>query len=85
MNRRCNPEAGAFPLPMPSEIRAAVEGAGVDIGGLTKREYFAVLALQGILSIPDAAARCFDPHADRIVVAEAAVRAADQLITELSK
>lgn len=85
MNRRCNPEAGAFPLPMPSEIRAAVEGAGADIGGLTKREYFAVLALQGILTVPAAAAEFFSNVGQRTTIAVAAVRAADELITELDK
>jgi hypothetical protein len=43
--------------------------------GLTKREYFAIVALQGILS----------KHGGIIYAAEEAIRHADALIKELNK
>lgn len=45
-------------------------------GGLTKREHFAALALQGILSQPN--------MTDLLLAAERAVSAADFLINELN-
>jgi hypothetical protein len=46
--------------------------------GLTKREYFAAIALQGLLASPNR-----DGHL--MGYAEAAVRVADMLIAELNK
>jgi hypothetical protein len=48
-------------------------------GGLTKREYFAAMALQGIIANKDG----LDIKIERIV--ESAVDTADALIEELSK
>jgi hypothetical protein len=48
-------------------------------GGLTKREYFAAMALQGIIANKDG----LDIKIERIV--ESAVDTADSLIEELSK
>lgn len=61
----CAADHTAFPTPSEST-------------GLTKREYFAALALQGILSHSD-------PVVFGKVAAEMAVKAADLLIEELNK
>ena len=52
----------------------------IDTMGLTKREYFAGLAMQGILSTGDST---YTPSAD--YYAKKAVLAADALLLELSK
>ncbi len=44
--------------------------------GLTKREYFAVMAMQGLLSCPDIAA-------SREAIAEESVKQADELLKAL--
>jgi hypothetical protein len=67
-----------------------VDGGSVSIeGGLTKREYFAGLALEGIIANAN---RLAWPRGARITgevtpefVAERAVRHADALLTELAK
>jgi hypothetical protein len=46
--------------------------------GLTKREYFAAMALQGLLAFPNG-------HTQFEDIAKGAVIAADQLIIELNK
>lgn len=62
-----NPNEPAFPLP---------EGK---CNGLSKREYFAALAMQGILANPS------NDHMKRSIFPEAAVAFADLLIAELNK
>lgn len=52
-------------------------------GGPTKREYFAAMAMQGLLSHPDVMARAFVN--DGTTVEYEAVRQADALIAELKK
>lgn len=47
--------------------------------GLTKREYFAAMAMQGILSNPESP--CLTPAR----IAKAAVRVADKLLSQLKK
>lgn len=53
-----------------------------DLGtpGLTKREYFAAMAMQGIVSFGDNVTSY-----DEDVMAKAAVRIADELLAELEK
>ena len=50
--------------------------------GLTKREYFAGLAMQGLLSNPDFSIPAKD---SRVYIAEKSVKLADVLLKELSK
>lgn len=47
--------------------------------GLTKREHFAAMAMQGFMSSK------FCPHADADYITEYAVKCADSLIQELNK
>ncbi len=61
-----NEEQGAF---------ACADG-GAHQPGLTKREYFAALAMQGLLACPDIAA-------SRKAIAEEAVQQADELLKAL--
>jgi hypothetical protein len=82
---KTNPDASAFPLPAsiapvasgfqtPAQLMAAFEP---ESGGLTKREYFAALAMQGLTSF-----------ASPLTVYERVNRAveyADALIDELNK
>lgn len=59
-------------------------------GGLTKREYFAGLAMQAMLS-NEAALRRFDKWADEnlvdpeVLIADAAIQTSDALLAELDK
>ena len=62
-----HPNESAFPIP------------GQRMEGLTKREYFAGLALQGILANSEHGHVSLEYHI------EYAVKAADELITELNK
>lgn len=62
----------------PNRSTVLPAGAYHDIGGLTKREYFAAMAMQGLLADP----RC-DGTVERITAR--AVDAADALIAELNK
>lgn len=59
-------------------------------GGLTKREYFAAMAMQGIIgssefmrSIAEVAKK--DPNSQTIILAQNALLYADAIIAELSK
>ena len=54
-------------------------------GGLTKREYFAAMAMQGVIQNPAAGYGPADKRAGAIIIAEAAVMMADALIAELEK
>lgn len=63
-----NGECGAF----------AYASDGARQAGLTKREYFAVLAMQGMLSNPD-------NDGDREIMMQEAVKNADELLNALSK
>lgn len=47
-------------------------------GGLTKREYFSALALQGLLANQDYGYHCEDVESDAVILA-------DRLIRELNK
>ena len=69
-NKETKPNNSAFPI--------IAEDYIID-GGLTKREYFAAMALQGIISNKDG----LDIKIERIV--ESAVDTADALIEELNK
>lgn len=54
--------------------------------GLTKREYFAVLALQGFAANPDWAKTINDDWGDYLTrLSKGAVEAADAILLELSK
>jgi hypothetical protein len=54
-------------------------------GGLTKREYFAGKALQGLLSLYDSDGGNIVPTSENVVyMAKLAVTAADALLSELS-
>jgi hypothetical protein len=63
-----NGECGAF----------AKYGEGAHQKGLTKREYFAGLAMQGMLSNPET-------YGDREIMMQVAVENADALLKELHK
>lgn len=69
------PESAYKEYAYPSESRVDFKERGNIPIGLTKREYFAAAALQGILS--DISVR------DMSIAAKNAVYAADQLISEL--
>ena len=49
------------------------------LNGLTKREHFAAMAMQGLMAYPDGA------EATRQQIAKASVAAADALLAELAK
>lgn len=69
---------------MPQERALWVEGIGecpTLATGLTKREHFAILAMQGLLSSPDR--RCLDM--DYVEIACHSVKFADSLLAELEK
>lgn len=57
--------------------------------GLTKREYFAGLAMQGILAKEAHGERIFNEdegnHSQRTIIAKASVIMADELLAELEK
>lgn len=57
--------------------------------GLTKREYFAGLAMQGILAKEAFAERIFNEdegnHSKRTIIAKSSVIMADELLAELEK
>jgi len=53
---------------------------GIHQDGLTKREYFAAMAMQGILAAPE---ECFINQWDYIGIAKCAVVAADALLKQL--
>ena len=76
MNRANEP---AYPVPLGAEEGLA---AGMNPNGLTKREHFAALAMQGILANP-----IYDPprRAKLGGMSEDAVAAADALLAELEK
>lgn len=68
-----NGKEGAFACPdNGTEYRTTWQGQV----GLTKREYFAVMAMQGLLSCPDIAA-------SREAIAEESVKQADELLKAL--
>lgn len=70
----------AFPLPIAVGPQGdVVQPAGRDLG-FTKREYFAAMAMQGILASFPAQARM-----DHELIAQAALKAADALLAELEK
>ena len=53
--------------------------------GLTKREYFAVLAMQGLWANSPQSPLHGQPEYDTVQIARMAVQAADDLIAELNK
>jgi hypothetical protein len=54
--------------------------------GLTKREYFASKALQGLLGIYDSGQNAIVPNEENVIyMGKLAVKAADALIAELNK
>ena len=67
----------AFPTGTHESIADLVKGHVS--GGLTKREYFAAKALQGLLALPQST------RSPRHLVAEEAVMQADALLQELAK
>lgn len=75
----------AFPAKVEKEIsgewagQSYTEKAMVDVPGLTKRELFAAMAMQGLFA--DGATS----RASNIEIAEAAVLAADALLAELER
>ncbi len=77
------PNDCAFTIPESGELPAAM--------GLTKREYFAAMAMQGCISaitlqdLADAAAKGISGIQFSATVAVTAVKDADALITELNK
>ena len=68
---------------LPAFASVAISGDnGYQQDGLTKREYFAGLAMQGLLSIYDE--KIVPPNLDNVkYMAKLAVRAADFLLQEL--
>lgn len=68
----------AFPVTF--RVDSLVGEQSFTASGLTKREYFAAMAMQGILSTGDST---YTPSAD--YSAKKAVQAADALLLELSK
>lgn len=64
-----NPSSNAFPIVLPEHIEP----------GLSKREYFAAMALQGLIAIPQYGEMAGSE------VASTAVYLADQLIEQLNK
>lgn len=70
----------AFPLPKGNENVAP------EVAGLTKREYFAAMAMQGAMANPAsmgfASASKLDPSE---IIARSALKYADALIVELNK
>lgn len=57
-----------------------------DLSGLTKREYFAAKALQGLLSIYSEGQESIVPNQDNVLyMAGLAVKAADELLCALDK
>jgi hypothetical protein len=71
MATKCKSDDPAFPFVVPSNHLGWH-------GGLTRREYFAVMALQGTMTNPEWTGTLSD-------AAGFAVRAADALITELNR
>jgi len=60
-------------------------GYEVKFGGLTKREYFAGKAFQGLLSLYDSDGNNIVPNNENVIyMAKLAVTAADALLSELS-
>lgn len=71
----------AFPVPL-VEGEALLNGA--DPNGLSKREYFAAMAMQGLVSIPFEGMACDEKYKYK-QAARGAVRFADALIKTLSQ
>lgn len=71
---KTNPQDAAFPW-----VTTYPYGGFDRAFGLTKREYFAALAMQGLVAAPETSGWSWEELADR------SVRSADALITELSK
>lgn len=65
----------AFPTPVP-------EGFGYTVGGLSKREYFASMAMQGLLSA-NPKLDTDDGHRALELIVKAAVMLSNALIAEL--
>ena len=79
-----NKNQPAFPIMETKEAQCSLDhkqfyGNVKSIGGLTKREYFAGLAMQGMLT-----RNYVDRFGDMKGVAEAAVTAADALLAQLT-
>lgn len=80
-------DASGYAFPVPSEHGGVVPGSE----GLTKREFFAALALQGLLANPFIAERCSKTGASAqdpyfaTNAAESAVAHADALLEDLAK
>jgi hypothetical protein len=70
---------GDMPINATSPNKHQPEWAAARVGGLTKREYFAGLAMQGMLSSSDYATSTWN------TVAIEAVEVADALLKELEK
>jgi hypothetical protein len=72
----------AYPVPLASTVDGSIynsiQQSGGENGGLTKRELFAAMAMQGIMM---STLRNDDPH----LVASRAINAADFLLKELAK
>ena len=66
-----------------------LDSVKVKTRGITKREYFAGLAMQGILAKEAHGERIFNEnegnHSQRTIIAKASVRMADELLAELEK
>lgn len=75
------PKDSAFPTQPPSSNGLSGEEYQLNYGqdGLTKREMFSAMALQGYLSSP------FHSNKTEVLLSEWSVKAADALITELNK
>jgi len=74
----------------PNELVSAYGYIGEDEyfdskGGLTKREHFASMALQGLLSMYDSEVGIVPNDSNSEYMARVAVKAADHLIAELNK
>lgn len=84
-----NAEEPVYPDPMRGTERSMRNQTPHDLPiGLTKREYFAGLALQGLVSDFDGQSKAngrFIPAPDYPILAECAVQLADELLKALEK
>ena len=75
-----NADKPTYPLEFKKEGSYNTEGWS---NGLTKREYFAGLAMQGLLTLPKVTYGSFDEAIERIC--EVSVKFADELLKQLEE
>lgn len=76
-----NSDQAAFPRQSSQDKEQTVYNAQI---GLTKREHFAAMAMQGLLSIYDDGQNAICPNEENVIyMAKLSVRAADELLKQL--